>query len=161
MTTGRHASNNMASVHIQAAALYALQNYIDAQSGGPGKGWFRIVTNPFQARQVINEGKLAVIEGIEVSRIFGCGESGGVPQCNESQIDAGLKEVHDLGVRTFFPIHEFNNAFGGTKMISGELGTIVNVGNREETGSFWNLQSCPAEDQDAEQETVPAVGPLA
>ena len=48
-----------------------------------GKGWFRIVTDPFQARQVINEGKLAVIEGIEVSRIFGCGEVNDVPQCND------------------------------------------------------------------------------
>ena len=109
----------------------------------PGKGWFRIVTDPFQARQVINEGKLAVIEGIEVSRIFGCGEVNGVPQCDESQIDAGLQEVHDLGVRTFFPIHEFDNAFGGTKMIAGEMGTVVNAGNRDETGSFWNLAAVP------------------
>ena len=28
-----------------------LQDYIDAQNGGPGKGWFRIVTDPFQARR--------------------------------------------------------------------------------------------------------------
>jgi hypothetical protein len=110
---------------------------------------------------VINEGKLAVIEGVEVSRIFGCGEVNDVPQCNPSQIDAGLQEVHDLGVRTFFPIHEFDNAFGGTKMIAGELGTVVNAGNRDETGSFWNLQPCPASEQDAVQENVPATGPLA
>ncbi len=55
-------------MQIQSRDLYALQNYIDAQSGGPGKGWFRIVTDPFQARKVINQGKLAVVEGIEVSR---------------------------------------------------------------------------------------------
>ena len=92
---------------------------------------------------MINQGKLAVIEGIEVSRIFGCGEVNDVPQCDESQIDAGLKEIHDLGVRTFFPIHEFDNAFGGTKMIAGELGTVVNAGNRDETGSFWNAGAVP------------------
>ncbi len=161
MTTSHNPCNDMDAVKIQSGDLYALQNYIDAQSGGPGKGWFRVVTDPFQARKVINEGKLAVIEGIEVSRIFGCGEVNDVPQCDESQIEAGLKEIHDLGVRTFFPIHEFDNAFGGTKMIAGELGTVVNVGNRDETGSFWNLQPCPAVDQDAVQENVPATGPLA
>ena len=161
MTTQRNPCNDMASVRIQSRDLYALQDYIDAQSGGPGKGWFRIVTDPFQARRVINEGKLAVIEGIEVSRIFGCGENYGVPQCDPAQIDAGLREVRSLGVRTFFPIHEFDNAFGGTKMIAGQLGTIVNAGNRDETGSFWTLQPCPAQTQDAEQYTVPATGPLA
>jgi hypothetical protein len=161
MTTKTNPCNDMASVRIQSADLYALQNYIDAQSGGPGKGWFRIVTDPFAARRVINQGKLAVIEGVEVSRIFGCGESNGVPQCDDAQINAGLKEVHDLGVRTFFPVHEFDNAFGGTKMIAGETGTIINAGNRDETGNFWNLQPCPATDQDAEQYSVPASGPLA
>jgi len=161
MTTRHNPCNDMAAVQIQSRDLYALQDYIDAQSGGPGKGFFRIVTDPFQARRVINQGKLAVIEGIEVSRIFGCGEVNGSPQCDTSQVNAGLKEVHDLGVRTFFPVHEFNNAFGGTKMIAGDTGAIINAGNRAETGSFWTLQPCPADHQDAEQLTVPASGPLA
>jgi hypothetical protein len=161
MTTSRNPCNDMDAVKIQSRDLYALQDYIDAQSGGPGKGWFRIVTDPIQARRVINQGKLAVIEGVEVSRIFGCGEVNDVPQCDDSQIDAGLKEVHDLGVRTFFPIHEFDNALGGTKMIAGEMGTVVNAGNRDETGSFWNLAPCPATEQDAAQVNVPATGPLA
>ncbi len=160
--TKRHIPcNDMDAVRIQNRDLHQLQNYIDAQSGGPGKGWFRLVTNPFQARRVINQGKLAVIEGIEVSRLFGCGEKDNVPQCGRAQINAGLRQVERMGVRTFFPIHEFNNAFGGTKMIAGETGTVVNAGNRLETGSFWTLQPCPARDEDAEQTTVPAGGPLA
>jgi hypothetical protein len=145
----------MASVHIQSRDLYALQDYVDAQSGGPGKGWFRIVTDPFAARRVINAGKLAVIEGIEVSRIFGCGEMNDQPQCGVKDVDAGLREVEKLGVRTFFPVHEFDNAFGGTKGISGDTGLIVNAGNREQTGSFWTMQPCAARDQDAEQVTPP------
>jgi hypothetical protein len=159
MSQRRNPCNDMASVRIQSRDLYGLQNYIDAQSGGPGKGWFRVVTDPFQARRVINHGKLAVIEGIEVSRIFGCGVYNNVPQCNPAQVDAGLAEIKKLGVRTFFPVHEFNNAFGGTKMIAGQLGLLINAGNREETGSFWRLQSCPAQDQDAEQMSPPAPGP--
>jgi hypothetical protein len=161
MTSKHNPCDDMSSVRIQNRDLHALQDYIDAQSGGPGKGWFRIVTDPFQARRVINQGKLAVIEGIEVSRIFGCGEMYDVPQCDEAQIDAGLNEIRGLGVRTFFPIHEFDNAFGGTKMIAGDTGELVNAGNRDETGSFWTLQPCPPREQDAEQNSTPASGPVA
>jgi hypothetical protein len=158
MTVRHLPCNDMSAVHVQSKDLYALQDYIDAQSGGPGKGWFRIVTDPFQARRVINQGKLAVIEGIEVSRIFGCGEQNDVPQCGTAQVDAGLKEVHALGVRTFFPVHEFDNAFGGTKMIAGEAGAVVNAGNRNATGSFWTVEPCPAQNQDAEQTSLPGSG---
>src|SRR5436305_10670246 len=112
----RNPCNDMASVHIQSRDLYALQDYVDAQSGGPGKGWFRVVTNPFQARRVINQGKLAVVEGIEVSRIFGCGEQNHVSQCNQGDVERGLNEVRKLGVSSFYPVHKFDNAFGGTKM---------------------------------------------
>ncbi len=161
MTTRVNPCNDMESVALQSKDLYALENYIDAQSGGPGKGWFRIVTNPFQARRVINEGKLAVIQGIEVSDLFNCSERDNVPNCSDQAIDDGIKQVESYGVRTFFPIHEFDNAFGGTKGIVGTTGLLVNAGNREQTGSFWNMQACNATDQDAEQTTVPASGPEA
>jgi len=160
MTTRTNPCNDMASVVIQRKDLYALQNYIDSQSGGPGKGWFRIVTNPFQARTVINEGKLAVVQGIEVSALFNCTEKDNLPSCSDQQIDAGIKQVKALGVRTFFPVHEFDNAFGGTKGIAGTTGLIVNAGNRDETGAFWDMQSCAAADADAEQTTAPDSGPI-
>ena len=160
MTTRTNPCNDMASVVIQRNDLYALENYIDAQSGGPGKGWFRIVTNPFQARSVINQGKLAVVQGIEVSALFNCVEKDNVPSCSDQQIDAGIKQVIALGVRTFFPVHEFDNAFGGTKGIAGTTGLVVNAGNRDETGAFWDMQSCPAADADAEQTTAPDSGPI-
>ena len=163
MTKRRNPCNDMAAVKIQNRDLHALQNYVDAQSGGPGRGcavsgWS---PNQFQARRLSASRRLAVIEGIEVSRIFGCGETDGVPQCNESQVDAGLKEVEGFGVRTFFPIHEFDNAFGGTKMLPGSQGTLVNAGNRLETGGFWDFQPCPAKDQDAVQTSAPDSGPIA
>jgi hypothetical protein len=63
MTTRHNPCNDMAAVRIQDRDIHQLQDYIDAQSGGPGRGWFRLVTDPFEARRVINEGKLAVIEG--------------------------------------------------------------------------------------------------
>jgi hypothetical protein len=161
LMTKRHTPcNDMQSVFIQAQDLKALQDYIDAQSGGPGKGFFRIVTNPFQARQVINEGKLAVEEGIEVSDLFNCGESGGVPKCGPAQVDQGLAAVRKIGVTTFFPIHKFDNAFGGTKMDGGELGILVNGGNHLETGSFWDVRPCTGSEHDSQQISVPGPGAL-
>jgi hypothetical protein len=154
MSTKHNPCNDMQSVLIQARDLRALQDYIDAQSGGPGKGFFRIVTNPFQARQVANQGKLAVVEGIEVSDLFNCGEFMGTPKCNAGQIDAGLREIRGLGVSTFFPIHKFDNAFGGTKMDAGETGALVNAGNHLETGQFWQIQTCTGPEHDSTQLTA-------
>jgi hypothetical protein len=161
MTQRRNPCNDMESVRIQASDLRGLQDYIDAQSGGPGKGFFRIVTNPFQARQVINQGKLAVVEGIEVSHLFNCGEFLGTPQCTQSQVDAGLQEVRNLGVSTFFPVHKFDNAFGGTKMDGGELGVIINHGNHFETGHYWDIQTCTGTEHDSQQITGLPTGGLA
>jgi hypothetical protein len=158
MTKRRNPCNDMDAVRLQAKDLRKLQAYIDAQSGGPGKGFFRIVTNPFQARQVINQGKLAVVEGIEVSHLFNCGEYLGVPQCDHAKINNGLKEVRRLGVSTFFPIHKFDNAFGGTKMDAGDTGVLVNAGNHLETGSFWDVKTCTGPEHDQTQITAPGVG---
>ncbi len=160
MTTRHNPCNDMQSVLIQARDLRALQDYVDAQSGGPGRGFFRIVTNPFQARQVVNQGKLAVVEGIEVSDLFNCGEFLGVPKCDRAQVDAGLKQVRGLGVSTFFPIHKFDNAFGGTKMDAGETGVLVNAGNHLETGHFWSIKTCTGPEHDSTQLTAPGTSGL-
>ncbi len=151
MTKRHNPCNDMDAVSLQAKDLRDLQDYIDAQFGGPGKGFFRIVTDPFQARQVINQGKLAVVEGIEVSDLFNCGEYLGTPTCDQAQVNAGLDEVQKLGVSTFFPVHKFDNAFGGTKMDAGELGLLVNGGNHLETGQFWNVQTCTGPEHDQTQ----------
>ena len=161
MTTRHNPCNDMSAVRIQAKDLRDLQDYVDAQYGGPGKGLFQIVTNPFQARRVINSGKLAVVEGIEVSDLFNCGENMGQPLCDQNQVDAGLTEVRNLGVSTFFPIHKFDNAFGGTKMDSGEVGALINAGNHLETGQFWDVATCTGPEHDSTQITSAPIGGLA
>ncbi|MDT4942226.1 MAG: hypothetical protein QOJ34_2315 [Pseudonocardiales bacterium] len=145
--------NDMQSVLIQARDLRELQDYIDAQAGGPGNGFFRIVTDPVQARQVINSGKLAIVMGIEVSDIFNCGEFLGHAKCTQFQLNSWLTRVWNLGVRSFFPIHKFDNAFGGTKMDSGEFGVLVNGGNHLKTGNFWDVRTCKGPEHDQEQLT--------
>lgn len=64
--------NEMNSAARQVGTLYALQDYIDAQYGDRGKGWFRIVLSPSEARSVIEQGKLALVIGIEISNVLDC-----------------------------------------------------------------------------------------
>lgn len=138
----QNSCDEMASVRLQAADMRAMQDYIDAQSGGPGRGFFRIVTTPAEARQVIHEGKLAVVLGVEVSEVLGCGQTRGAPHCDEAQIDTHLHELWDLGVRSFFPVHKFDNALGGTHFDEGATGLLVNVGNFWVTGDWWRAEPC-------------------
>src|SRR5699024_1587469 len=87
--------NEMATAFRQVKFMREMEGYIDAQSGGPGEGWFRIVESPAEARRVINDGKLAVVLGIEVSHLFDCRVTNlrvldvGVEerQCDENDID--------------------------------------------------------------------------
>ena len=146
--------DEMDSVRREIQRIHELQDYIDAQSGGPGKGWFRIVDNPFQARKVINKGKLAVIQGMEVSEPFDCGYKGiydpvpGTPtpdpRCNvdgpnSSTIDQWLDELWDLGVRQMEITNKFDNQLTGVAGDGGSTGLVVNSGQYLTSGSFWDF----------------------
>ena len=149
----KNSCDEMDAVRLQSQRIRELENYIDAQNGGPGKGWFRIVTDPFQARKVINQGKLAVVLGIEVSEPFGCQVYNDQPLCDRAQIDRGLDEVYKLGVRDMELINKFDNALAGVAGDTGETGVVVNNGNRLETGKYWQMKTCtgPADESDKEQ----------
>ncbi|HWH43326.1 MAG TPA: hypothetical protein VNT32_01210, partial [Thermoleophilaceae bacterium] len=141
----KRSCNEMDGVRLQAQRLRELERYVDAQWGGPGKGWLRIVTDPFQARRVINEGRLAVVMGIEVSVLFDCGIVAGVPQCDEDDIDQRLAEVHDLGVRQMEFVNKFDNALSGVTGDNGTTGIVVNTGNFADTGQWWQMETCPGD----------------
>jgi len=148
--------DEMASVRLQNKDIDALQDYIDAQNGGPGRGWFRIVTSPFQARRVIAQGKLAVVKGIEVSEPFGCRVYNDAPKCDRAQIDREIDDVHRMGVRQMEIINKFDNALAGVAGDSGETGVVVNNGNRLATGRYWQMQHCtgPPDEHDKQQPGV-------
>ncbi|MES1939922.1 ricin B lectin [Salinisphaera sp. T5B8] len=149
--------NSMISAKREIGTMYAMQDYIDAQYGGPGKGWFRIVLDPQQARTVIEDGKLAVVLGIEISNLFDCklnysplrtqepfeetGEGGLENSYDCAMTETGadneiltqLTRLKDLGVRQIITVHEFDNAFGGNGLFND---FILNVGNRENSGGL-------------------------
>ncbi|MFK4762404.1 hypothetical protein ACI3KS_15860 [Microbacterium sp. ZW T5_45] len=135
-------------IRAQAQLLTEMQDYIDAQSGGEGKGWFRIARTPEEARSIAADGKLAVIIGVESSELFGCRES---VECDESDVDAGLDELQALGVSGLYPVHKFDNAFGGTRFDPGVTGAALNIGNYLSAGHWWTAESCegPSDNEQA------------
>jgi len=150
--------DEMDAIRREAADAVALEKYVDAQYGGTGQGWFRIVKTPQEAQAAIVDGKLAVVLGIETSEPFGCKEILGFPQCTKSDIDKGLDEVYALGVRSMFPCHKFDNALCGVRFDSGTIGAILNEGQLISTGHWWQTEPCrtTAHDNTIEPAVLPA-----
>ena len=135
--------NEMESIRLQRQLVLDVQDYIDAQEGGPGKGFFRIVYTPQEARRVIEDGKMAVILGTENEKIFGCGEFLDSPECTKQQIDAELDRWYEMGLRAIFPIHLFDNALGGSRLTDDPaLSALYQAGNISDTGHPYATASC-------------------
>lgn len=136
----RYSCNDMVAVDRILEETKALERYIDALHGGPGEGWFRIVTTPVEAREVIQAGKLAIVLGIETSVLFDCFlvPPDGFAKCKEADVVAKLDEYHAKGVRVLFPVHKFDNAFSAG---DGDRG-IIDLGNFIQTGHWNNYAMC-------------------
>lgn len=145
---GSDSCNEMDQIDHQLGKIIELQDYIDAQNGGPGKGWFRLVYSPEQAREVVKAGKLAVIIGIEIENPFDCfiNEREGFAPCSEEMVRERLNAIYNKGVRAMFPSHKFVNAFSSGDGNPGilELGDYLNTGQwrdyvacEDVPGEFW------------------------
>src|SRR4051812_44885807 len=62
-----HSCDETQTVEAEIKQLRALQDYVDAQSGGRGRGWFRLVFSPAPARQGTERGRVAGLVGGEAS----------------------------------------------------------------------------------------------
>ena len=130
--------NTMASLDLQIQRLNEMESYIDAQQGGPGKGFFRLVSSPAEARQVIADGKMAIVMGVEASELFNCGLK---DYCTKATIEEHLQRLHAAGVRTLYPTHRFDNKLGGARQEDG----FINVGQWLSSGRFFESEACDAE----------------
>jgi microsomal dipeptidase-like Zn-dependent dipeptidase len=129
--------DEMADIDRGIELARSLQDYVDAQSGGPGKGWFRLVSSPQEARAVIGQGKLAAIIGLEDSNLFDCVSN---PQCTKEYLSRKVDEYYKKGVRTLFTVHKFDNAFGSPNV---DLKTLMNAGSFLQNGHFFRMDACP------------------
>jgi hypothetical protein len=139
---GRYDCEDMTAVDRILDETWAMQDYIDALHGGRGRGWFRVVVSPEEARQVVAEGKLAVVLGIETSDLFRCHLTPrpGAPPCDEAWVEQQLDAYHARGVRAVFPNHKYDNAF-----TPGDgSGDFIELGNFFNSGHYTNkTQDCP------------------
>jgi hypothetical protein len=141
----------------QVRRLRALQDYVDAQHGGRGRGWFRLVYGPGQARLAIARGQLAVVIGVESSNPFGCSLQRGAPRCTRSDIDRGVDRLRRLGIRSVFIAHWVNNALSGAALEGGVRGVFINIFNRFQTGRYFQTAPCPRPEQGEEMRTLSSV----
>ncbi len=137
--------DDMTLAELQIAYQHDIEDYVDAQEGGPGKGWFRIVKTPQEARAVINDGKLAVVPGMEIAHIFNCNvkynpDGSEVDGCDKAEIDKQVDRIWDLGVRSLIPIHDVDSALGGAGLFNGN---VINLLNFYDTKQFWKTYDCP------------------
>ena len=169
-TDGADCANSMGPIDDQLDAAWDFQRFVDEQCmlkpgsgfcvGNPGseEGWFRIVTDPLDARRVISEGKLAVVLGIEVDNLFNCKEQNSnrpdavcpnmrdasgelIRNSSGDPIDTVAKAVDhyfDKGVRHFFPVHNFDNAFGA----AATWQSVIGVGNAYSEQRWWEVEDC-------------------
>src|SRR5581483_2321579 len=150
--------DSMAAIDDQLDAAYSLQTAIDDEAGGEGQGWFRIVKSSDEARQAILHGKLAVVLGIEVDNLFNCRfpesqcmKNGGAiescsfaddtGECTADSVRAAVDKYYEKGVRHVFPVHDFDNAFGG----AATWQDAIDVGNRAVEGHWWKTEDCSAD----------------
>ena len=168
---GVDCNDTMAFIDQQLQAAYDFEQFVDLEVGqgvDADEGWFRIVRTPAEARQVLRNGKLAVVLGIEVDNLFNCGFPSSectyvqneIASCTmtsnptscrgpegsgltaEEWIRAQVDHYYDhWGVRHMFPVHNFDNAFGG----AATWQSVIEVGNRFVEGHWYNTRDCSNE----------------
>ena len=146
-----HSCDETHTIKLEVEELEGLQAYVDAQNGGRGRGWFRLVHSPRQARRVIERGKLAVAIGVESSNPFGCSETAG---CDRADVDRGLAKLRRLGVSSLFVAHWVDNAFAGPALEGGTKGVFINIFNQVQTGHYFRTGPCPDPSQGEEVDTL-------
>ena len=138
----RYDCEDMTSIDRILDETWAMQRYLDAQAGGEGKGWFRVVQSPAEARAVIAAGKLAVVLGIETSNLFRCHLTPRPdgPVCDEAWVASQLDLYHARGVRAVFPVHKYDNRFSP----GDGSGGFLQLGNFFNSGHWTNkAEGCP------------------
>ena len=107
------------AVERQVKLANKLEKAIDEKAGGKGKGWFRIVKTPAEARSVINNGKLAVVLGLEID--FDACHGG---KCDSLKLKTMIDDYYALGIRHFFITHLNDNDVGGTAMYGSRVNSL-------------------------------------
>ena len=139
--TKKTSCDEMETVRRGLDDIRQLQDYVDAQAGGPGKGFFQIVTDPYQAREVINAGQDGGRAGDRGLRAVRC-RNIKTPTCDPAKVDRELDDLYKRGVRSALLLNKFDNPLTGVRFDSGSTGVLINGANLLSAGSFWSAKTC-------------------
>ena len=113
--------DDRSAISAQVAAMKKMEQFVNLQCGGPGKGWLEIAYSPAEARRIVGENKLAIVLGVEVDSLGNWRRFEDLDHLVQSDLDqarrligAELDWLYELGIRQVTPIHLTDNAFGGT-----------------------------------------------
>lgn len=135
-----HPCDDMTNVDLQLQAARDLERFVDLQNDCEenDNGWYRIAESPEQARKIISEGGMAVVLGIEVDTLFNCYDNSG---CTEAFVLEKIRQYYEKGVRHVFPVHVFDNAFGGAALYN----EFFNFGNAVINRRLFDVEDCSNE----------------
>jgi microsomal dipeptidase-like Zn-dependent dipeptidase len=135
--------DDKSAILAQVTAMKEMAAFVEAQSGGPGKGWLQIAYSPEEARKIIGDNKLAVILGVEVDSLGNWRSLADLEKACHGDHDQArwligqeLDWLYGLGVRQITPIHLTNNAFGGTAIYMRFLESVTVF----LTGEQWTVR---------------------
>jgi microsomal dipeptidase-like Zn-dependent dipeptidase len=135
--------DDKSAIQTQVAAMKEMVAFVDAQSGGPGRGWLQIAYSPQEAETIIGANHLAIILGVEVDSLGNWRRPEDIEKQSHGDLDRArqligqeLDWLQGLGVRQITPIHLSNNAFGGTAIYLRFLETV----SRFLSGEGWTVE---------------------
>jgi len=99
---------------------------------GDHSDFMAIARTPEELRTIVEDGKLAVVLGVELDKI---GDFSTSSAPTEQTIDAEIARLHAQGVRYILPLHFVDNAFGDTAIHQ----SLYNVLNFRENGTFFTV----------------------
>lgn len=113
--------DNVSVINAQLDAIKRMVRFVGERQGG----WMQIAYTPQEARDIINDGKLAVILGIEIDSLGNWRKPADLEDDARRRntdvrtvIRCEIERLYQLGVRQITPIHLIDNPFGGAALYS-------------------------------------------
>jgi microsomal dipeptidase-like Zn-dependent dipeptidase len=104
---------------VIAAQIDATRRMLDGIAEHEG-GWMRLARSSQEAAEIIRENRLALVLGVEVDTLFGCGSEGDA-SCRSASYAPELDRMYRAGVRHIIPIHLIDNGFGGAAIYDDHM----------------------------------------
>jgi microsomal dipeptidase-like Zn-dependent dipeptidase len=138
--------DDRSAIAVQIAGMKQMAAHIAKNAADAARPWLQMAYSPEEARQIIEQDRLAVILGVEVDSLGNWHSheeldrlSRSDPQQARALIAAEIDWLYHLGVRQITPIHLTDNAFGGTAIYMRFLETVnlFVAGHRYEVEDAW------------------------